>query len=70
MTTTTRNETELLDASEIAEIVEMTGASTETVIRCALAEEANVPEYREFDVNILVDRIIDAVEYEISMGRG
>lgn len=68
-TTNTRNATELLDATEIAEIVEMTGASTETVIRCALTEEANVPAYREFDMNILVDRIIESVEYEISQGR-
>ncbi len=67
--TTTRTATELLDATEIAEIVEITGASVETVIRCALVEEANVPSYGEFDMNILVDRIIEYVEYEISMGR-
>ncbi len=68
-TTTTRTATDLLDATEIAEIVEMTGATTATVIRCALAEEANAPAYGEFDMNILVDRIIEYVEYEISQGR-
>ena len=68
-TTNTRTATELLDATEIAEIVEITGATTETVIRCALVEEAGVPAYREFDMNILVDRIIEYVEYEISQGR-
>lgn len=67
--TTTQTTTELLDANEIAELVEMTGASTETVIRCALVEETKVPEYGEFDMNILVDRIIEYVKYEISMGR-
>ncbi len=68
--TTTRTATELLDAADIAEIVEITGASTETVIRVALTEEASVPSWGEFDMNILTDRIIEAVEYEISAGRG
>lgn len=62
--------TEFMNAEDISEIAEITGASAETIIRCALIEESGVPSYREFDINILVDRIIESVEYEISMGRG